>query len=647
MRSSWFLTAAFIGTNTALVQPLVSAKSAVEVGRIAKAITVEIKETGSSRVGSGILLQQQGNVYTVLTAGHVVENGRAFTIKTADGQIHRSIEKSIRSTGNKIDLGTVRFQSSKNYTLAKIGTSNSLEVLSPIYVAGFPESTYVLESGTLNVTRGEVIGNATNGNAQGYSLIYSNITRPGMSGGPVLNEAGELVAIHGQGDREGKEGEGAKTGRNIGIVVERFGTVSLALGVQLNQDVVALAPSKTLNASDYFLRGNDKLKIGDYRGSLADYDQAIALNPKFDNAYVNRADVKKNHLNDFPGAMADYSQAIAINTKNCCAYDGRASLKVKLNDLKGALNDYTQAIAADPKNYVPYLNRGVLKSQKLNDVPGALSDYNRAIAISPNEPVSYYNRGALKYSNLKDLNGALTDFNQAIILNPKYAEAYHARGVVKGDGLNDLSGALNDYNRAITLKPKYAEWYSDRGVLKDKLNDVPGALADFKQSLTINSKYYLAYANRAKLKLRLNDLGGALADYNQVIISDPKNHVAYLGRGSIKSQLNDLAGSLADYNQSIALNPKFAEGYNDRGFLKQSKLNDVQGALADYNQAIALDPKFALAYGNRALLKKNKLNDRAGAIQDLRQAAKIYRAAGKMPYVQATIELLQELGVQE
>jgi S1-C subfamily serine protease len=179
MRSAWFLTAAFIGTNTALVQPIVSAKSAVEAGRIAKSITVEIKETGSSRVGSGILLERQGNVYTVLTAGHVVENGTAFTIKTADGQIHRSVTKSIRSMGNKIYLGTIRFQSSNNYTLAEICTSNSLEVLSPIYVAGFPESTYALESGTLNVTKGEVIGNATKGNAQGYSLIYSNITRPG------------------------------------------------------------------------------------------------------------------------------------------------------------------------------------------------------------------------------------------------------------------------------------------------------------------------------------------------------------------------------------------------------------------------------------------------------------------------------------
>jgi|GEM_PF-5355401 len=34
----------------------------------------------------------------------------------------------------------------------------------------------------------------------GYSLVYSNNTLPGMSGGSVFNEAGETIAIHGKGD---------------------------------------------------------------------------------------------------------------------------------------------------------------------------------------------------------------------------------------------------------------------------------------------------------------------------------------------------------------------------------------------------------------------------------------------------------------
>jgi S1-C subfamily serine protease len=284
-RAAWWLIGLGVGTNVVLVQQAVVAKSPQEVARVAKNITVAIKTVGTTSVGSGILLQRQGDVYTVLTAGHVVSKPQGvFTIKTADGQVHRVIAGSVRLPGSKLDLAVLKFRSSNLYTLVKIGTSNTLEELSPIYVAGFPaESTsrgeVVIEDQTFMVTEGKVTGKATKGNEQGYSLIYSNITRPGMNGGPVLNEAGELVAIHGQGDRE-NDGNGAKTGLNLGIVVERFGAAEVSLGVRSEQQIAALPLSTQLNASDYFVSGYDKNEKGDFRGALADYNQAIALNPK-------------------------------------------------------------------------------------------------------------------------------------------------------------------------------------------------------------------------------------------------------------------------------------------------------------------------------------------------------------------------------
>jgi tetratricopeptide (TPR) repeat protein len=414
-RSSLFLTAALMGTTTALIQPVVLAKSAVEVGRIATAVTVEIKEIGTSRTGSGILLQRQGDVYTVLTAGHVINRGAAFTLKTADGQVHKSIANSVKLSGNNIDLGVLKFRATKNYTLAKIGTSNSLEALSPIYVAGFPEASYAIEAGVINITEGKVVGNATKGNAKGYSLIYSNTTFRGMSGGPVLNEAGELVAIHGQGDRNGKAGEGEKTGRNLGIVVERFGTVALAMGIHLDQRVAILPQSQGINATDYFLRGLGKDESGDYRAALADYNQAITINPKFSEAYNNRANLK-DKLNDIQGALADYNQAITINPKDSEAYFNRALLKNKLNDIQGALSDYNQAITINPKFSNAYNNRAGLKYLKLNDIQGALADYNQAIIINPKYSNAYGGRGLLKYTKLNDRPGGIVDMRKAIKL---------------------------------------------------------------------------------------------------------------------------------------------------------------------------------------------------------------------------------------
>jgi tetratricopeptide (TPR) repeat protein len=456
-RAPLWLTGLLVGTNVVLVQPAVVAKSPQEVARVAKAITVAIKTVGTTNVGSGILLQRQGDVYTVLTAGHVVSKPQGvFTIKTVDGQVHRAIAGSVRLPGSKLDLAVLKFRSSNKYTLVKIGTSNTLEELSPVYVAGFPaESTangeVVIEGETFTVTEGKVTGKATKGNEKGYSLIYSNITRPGMSGGPVLNEAGELVAIHGQGDRE-DDGAGGKTGLNLGIVVERFGAVEVALGVRVEQQIAALPPSTGLNASDYFVSGYDKNNQGDFPGALADYNQAIALNPKNSKAYNNRGILKEEKLNDLQGALSDYNQAIALNPKYSNAYNNRGLLKnEKLNDVQGALSDFNQAIALNPKNSLAYNNRGLLKNEKLNDVQGALSDFNQAIALDPKDSLAYIARGLLKNEKLNDVQGALSDYSQAIALNPKYSNAYYNRGLLKYVKLNDVQGAIQDFRQAARL----------------------------------------------------------------------------------------------------------------------------------------------------------------------------------------------------
>jgi hypothetical protein len=287
------LTATLLGTNIALVQNVAWARSAAEIGETATEITLEIKSTNQRQVGSGILLQRQGDVYTVLTVAHVVANSAAFTIRTADDQVYRSIPGSVRRAKGNIDLAVLKFRSNKNYPLVKIGTSNTMKIGVPLYVAGFPAPTYAIEAGTLNFTEGKVIGKATKANKDGYSLIYSNTTLPGMSGGPVLNEVGELVAIHGQGDRAGEGGQGEKTGRNLGILVEHFGTVAQTMGVELEQPVATVPPSSSPNAADYFLSGNEKADRGDYKGALADYVSSISLDPQLIPAYDGGRVVKR------------------------------------------------------------------------------------------------------------------------------------------------------------------------------------------------------------------------------------------------------------------------------------------------------------------------------------------------------------------
>jgi tetratricopeptide (TPR) repeat protein len=495
--TSLLLAAVFCGANVALVQPIAQAKTKVEIARIAKNITLRIEAVGADTRGSGILLQKQGDVYTVLTAGHVVAKGSSFKITAFDGQVYSSI--SVRSAGDNLDLAIVKFRSSRNYAVASVGASSSLESGMEVYVAGFPAATSTIGNGVFNFTKGEVTGNATNPNSKGYSLIYNSITLPGMSGGPVLNSAGQLVAVHGQGDRDAS---GQKTGFNLGIVIERFGTVAGTWGVQLDNRIAALPRDNSPKAADFFLAGNDKYIKKDYPGALQEYNQAIALNPNYASVYNNRGVLKNKYLSDIAGALADYNKAIEISPNLADAYYNRGNLKDEhSNDFAGALADYSRAIELDPQAPEPYNNRGLLKEIRLNDQAGALADYNQAIQVNPLYAISYNNRGLLKLK-LNDSSAAMADYNRAIQINPSYADAYSNRGDLKSNQHN-ISGALADYDKAIQLNPRSANTFYNRGLLHSiQTGDRASAIRDFRQA----ASFYRQQGQAADLQDALNQL---------------------------------------------------------------------------------------------------------------------------------------------
>jgi Trypsin-like peptidase domain len=300
--------------------------------------TVEILAKDPKRVGSGILLEQQGDVYTVLTAGHVLNAETSFTIKTADGKVHRVVANSVKLAKHGVDLGLLKFQSSNRYELVGIGSSNTLSIGSPVYVAGYPGESSVIESGKFNCTKGEII-TKNDGNSKGYSLVYSNITRPGMSGGPVLNEYGRLVAVHGQGEREENT---AKTGRNLGISIERFGLVALDMGVSEDLPIPTLSRSTSYRASEYFLKAQETYRRSSSE-ALKFYDRAIAIDPKFIAAYLGRAEIKGFWLRNIQGEIDDYSKIIAIDPKFADAYYRRGLRRKDLKNNAAAIQDFRQA----------------------------------------------------------------------------------------------------------------------------------------------------------------------------------------------------------------------------------------------------------------------------------------------------------------
>jgi tetratricopeptide (TPR) repeat protein len=540
-----------LGSVAAVVSfaPAAAAKSPAEIEQIAKSVSVEIQVPGVDRVGSAVIVHRQGNLHTIITNRHVVcgsgncdasRLSKIYRLRTADGQVHQVPKSAVQflrdAAGNSLDLASVQFRSDRTYQVAKVAEPGSLKVDDAVYTAGFPKGQgWLFGSGQAQA----VVNKRLLGDGGGYTFIYNASTLPGMSGGGAFDKNGRLVAVHGSGDRYTNNTQAEVAGRSNKVKQEIGSKIGVNRGIPVRWVVEGLGGGRSIlvgnreplsqmgmgkaiaarTADEFFIAGFNKFvgADGDFRvekmEAVTQFNQAIALNPRYTTAYFMRA-IAKGQLNDPQGALADYNKAIYLNPKSVDAYINRGLLKKELNDAQGALADYDKAISLNPKDAEAYNNRGVLKKNKLNDVQGALADYNKAIALNPKLAEAYVNRGSLKATKLNDVKGALADYNKAIALNPKLAEAYVNRGSLKATKLNDVKGALADYNKAIALNPKLAEAYANRGSLKkDQLNDAQGALADYNKAIELNPRNALAYGNRGILKgEKLNDRPGGIAD---------------------------------------------------------------------------------------------------------------------------------------
>ena len=204
----------------------------------------------------------------------------------------------------------------------------------------------------------------------------------------------------------------------------------------------------------FFNRGYMKLRCENYIGTLSDINQALNLYPELKRSHRVRGDAKFE-LGDNRGAIQDFTEAINNNNDNLGdldkIYSNRGLAKKRLGDFEGCLNDYSFALKINPKSDDVYFKRASVKKD-LNDIRGAIVDCNEALQINPNNLGALDCRAVIKYK-LEDYRGAINDLDKVISLdtNPEsLAHSYYSRGKLKML-LRNRSGGCNDFKKSCEL----------------------------------------------------------------------------------------------------------------------------------------------------------------------------------------------------
>lgn len=135
-------------------------------------------------IGSGVVVSSDGHI---LTNDHVVRGGGSIRAALPDGRL---VSAEILSQDPASDLALLKAPAS-GLEAAKFADTSRVRLGEPLLVIGFALDL----PGEPTVTRGVFSGRRTD-TARGIDYIQTDASmNPGMSGGPVLNPAGDVVGI--------------------------------------------------------------------------------------------------------------------------------------------------------------------------------------------------------------------------------------------------------------------------------------------------------------------------------------------------------------------------------------------------------------------------------------------------------------------
>jgi tetratricopeptide (TPR) repeat protein len=293
-------------------------------------------------------------------------------------------------------------------------------------------------------------------------------------GGPVFNldganlaararaePAAEVSAPHGEGADSLVNQATAASGRR-----DYAGAVAL-LDRAINAD--------GKRADAYVLRGRAKLSLDQPKSAMADFDEALKLEPENFEALLSRG-ARLARDGDLAKARLDLELAARQKTP-----DGRARLRVA-GAYEGG-KDYADAIAqldaiitdkiSDELRVTALNDRCWDRALMKRDLDKALGDCNQALRISPSDPDALDSR-ALVHMRRGELDLALADYDAAIRAQPPTAITLYARAAARlkkgrtADSEADIAAAKK-------LDPKIGERAKAEGVVEADFDGTPTA----------------------------------------------------------------------------------------------------------------------------------------------------------------------------
>jgi tetratricopeptide (TPR) repeat protein len=282
----------------------------------------------------------------------VIEEGQALVLREFYFTKAPRVRGTLLGSDPKLDLAAVRLESVP-FSVPELRLAERAPQRGDrTHIVGNPANkirAWVYDTGSVQSVLQQKLTYQTGQQTEARMLEVKadGLMAPGASGGPVVNNAGELIGVLCAGHNHGHDL----------FCVEVQEVRRFLIGIYRDQATQALRKREYREAIDYCDRAlriaaDDALSYNErgaarsfleqYDSAVADYTEALKLDPKLVRAWRNRGSVYC-YLEKYQEAVADCTRAIELDPKYASAYQVRARAHRKLGNTGAASADEEKA----------------------------------------------------------------------------------------------------------------------------------------------------------------------------------------------------------------------------------------------------------------------------------------------------------------
>ncbi|MES2772971.1 MAG: tetratricopeptide repeat protein [Bacteroidota bacterium] len=413
------------------------------------------------------------------------------------------------------------------------------------------------------------------------------------------------------------------------------------LNLQLHQNPILSDNTATetgqVNAIFYFKRGLLKSQNWDLKGAVADYSEAIKMEPRTVYLYEERSKAYAL-LNVYEKAIDDCDHILALNPNLVDVMANKSALLFCAGRREEALTDINNLAKKYEKNYWVFFVKAQLEQRSFL-YKECESDYKTAVLLNPTATDRTYGAMTKIYTEQHLYKEAISACDRGIAFNPNSIALLIARGNASlRMGL--IKQSMNDYRKVISLDTASSAGFNNIGNLFRKIGMYDSALVYLHKSLQLSRYNSYPMENIALVQFGLGKYKDAIKGFDTLTAYEDFKVKSQVYHALVKEKMGDFGEAALYFDKAVFLDATYVPAYQQRGRFKLAA-GDIDGAMADLSQAIILDTADPAAYNSRGYLHFKSKNYPA-AVQDFEMAV----ALGKsfyQPYFAYRNEAVQAL----